>query len=194
MGRRCGGTVWSPYIWVRQSLAVVSEVSRGVTRRTTRPVGLRQLHLVCGIRPAPRRLDAHFRLAVIHTQRVKSPMLFSVMICAATALSSACGADSGGTATSPASSAASVVAGRQFETANAPIKELLRHGEHCFATGVEAVAAQLRAAAADAKNDADDDDRQARGELRLASRDYTIVEDVEDNGACYWVRTNSPLG
>lgn len=81
----------------------------------------------------------------------------------------------------------------KLQTANAPLQDLLAVGEHCFATGVEAVAAQLRAASADAKADAEDDARQARGELRKKGRDTTVVHDVEDNATCYTVKTDSPF-
>lgn len=131
---------------------------------------------------------------VVHTEMVKSAMLFSLVIGAAAVLPTGCASDASTAAASSTAVAASANPTGQFETANQPLVELLRHGEHCFATGVEAVAAQLRAAAADAKADADDDARQARGELRATSTDYNIVEDVEDNGTCYWVRTNSLLG
>ncbi|MFV8169728.1 hypothetical protein [Mycobacterium sp. DBP42] len=94
--------------------------------------------------------------------------------------------------TSTATSSISIDSpGSGLETANAPLRDLLTVGEHCFATGVEAVAAQLRAASADAKADAEDDARQARGEMRKTGVEATIVEEVEDNGTCYWVRTNS---
>ncbi|MFV8227335.1 hypothetical protein [Mycolicibacterium fortuitum] len=81
--------------------------------------------------------------------------------------------------------------GPHLQTANAPLADLLTVGAHCFATGAEAVAAQLRAATADAKGDAEDDAREARGVLRKESRDTTIVNDVEDNDTCYTVTTNS---
>ncbi len=80
-----------------------------------------------------------------------------------------------------------------LQKANAPLGDLLTVGAHCFATGTEAVAAQLRAATADAKGDAEDDAREARGELRKTGRDTTIVNDVEANGTCYIVTTNSPF-
>lgn len=83
--------------------------------------------------------------------------------------------------------------GNKLQAANAPLHDLLTPGAHCFATGVEAVAAQLRAASADAKADAEDDAREARGVLRKTRRDATIVEDVEDDGTCYSVTTNSPF-
>lgn len=118
-----------------------------------------------------------------------------LIIAAATAIiATGCAASPYETAATATTNVTTNAPGQNLQTANAPLKDLLTVGKHCFATGVEAVAAQLRAASADAKADAEDDARQARGEMRLTGRDTTIVNDVEDNGTCYWVRTNSPLG
>lgn len=119
-----------------------------------------------------------------------------LMIAAATAvIATGCAASPNETAdTTETSSVAFSAPGSNLQTANAPLKDLLAVGKHCFATGVEAVAAQLRAAAADAKADAEDDARQARGEMRLTGRDTHVVYEVEDNGTCYWVKTDSPFG
>lgn len=119
------------------------------------------------------------------------------MIAAATAvIATGCAASPNETAdtTETSSVALSPPGSNHLQTANAPLKDLLTVGKHCFATGVEAVAAQLRAAAADAKADAEDDARQARGEMRLTGRDTHVVYEVEDNGTCYWVKTDSPFG
>lgn len=119
-----------------------------------------------------------------------------LMIAAATAvIATGCAASPNETAaTTETSSVAPSPPGSNLQTANAPLKDLLEVGKHCFATGVEAVAAQLRAAAADAKADAEDDARQARGEMRSTGRDTHVVHEVEDNGTCYWVKTDSPFG
>lgn len=114
-----------------------------------------------------------------------------VVIAAACLLVAGCMGSSEETTSTATSSISIDSPGSRLESANEPLQDLLAVGRHCFATGVEAVAAQLRAASADAKADAEDDARQARGEMRKSGVDATIVEEVEDNGTCYWVRTNS---
>lgn len=80
----------------------------------------------------------------------------------------------------------------QHQHANAPIGDLMASGEHCFDTGTEAVAAQLRAAAAITKDNAEVRDKYDRtGEKMPYGYPHTL-SDVTDNGTCYTVARNMP--
>jgi hypothetical protein len=100
----------------------------------------------------------------------------------------ACGSGQQETVAPQPSSTSGAASGAVLQKANAPIKELTNGGEHCFATGVEAVAAQLRA-----KASVDEQNRQAlekfnaTGELMPYGSPFTVT-DVDENGTCYRIQ------
>ncbi|WP_195168532.1 hypothetical protein [Mycobacteroides abscessus] len=74
--------------------------------------------------------------------------------------------------------------------ANAPISDLTTSGEHCFDDGTEAVAAQLRAAAAIAKENTEARDKYDRTGEKMPYGYPRTISDVQDNGTCYTVARN----
>ncbi|MGL5441235.1 MAG: hypothetical protein ACRDDJ_02035 [[Mycobacterium] stephanolepidis] len=88
----------------------------------------------------------------------------------------------------PSSPPPSLDAPKSYDEVNAPVAVLTEPRQHCFRTGVEAVAAQLRAAWFVERDTAATKAEYERAGRLLPSGFPLTVGEVEDYGTCYVVR------
>lgn len=135
---------------------------------------------------APRAIEsmAPSNMWGLHLELMKTFVGVLCIVCALTACSS-------GQKESVAPQSGSTPAaapGQVLQKANAPIGELTGGGEHCFYTGVEAVAGQLRAKArVDQENREAQEKFDATGEKMPYGSPFTVT-DVTPNGTCYEIQ------